>query len=305
MTADAVRALIPVEAFQSISIKPNSRVAFVTFVDPAAASAFLQKTSSDGLTVDKQNVVVNRALERSPTRCVYVGDIQDFDALDRQRLRADFGEFGAISRVRVNKPNRCVFITFDSIPNATKALDTMRTRPDYANFRLEYAEDRLEDAQQRKVFIGGSKTVFLPLKEKLQADFSQFGEIEGIDVLTVKNVAFVTLTKAPDATKAIDEIKKRPEYAGLTVSLSADKWSPSTPASAIYVGEIADFTTFTADRLRADFSPFAEVTAVKVVKKKECAFVRFGSVSDATKAMNAIKTRPEYAEMIVHFANPA
>lgn len=55
-------------------------------------------------------------------------------------------------------------------------------------------------------------------EDKLRADFSDFGEIELVNILREKSCGFVNFLSISDAIKSIEGIRKRPEYANLKVS---------------------------------------------------------------------------------------
>ena len=82
----------------------------------------------------------------------------------------------------------------------------------------------------------------------------------------------------------------------------------------VYVGNIEDFETFTEDRLKRDFGEFGEIELVNFLREKyfsisffvffhglivvrNCAFVNFTNISNAIKAIDGIKIKPEYASL--------
>lgn len=89
---------------------------FVTFIDPAAALTFFQVASYQGLTLNNRRLKIGWGKNAGPlppalalavhsgaTRNVYVGNIEDFDKFNDEKLKRDFGEFGEIELVNFLK----------------------------------------------------------------------------------------------------------------------------------------------------------------------------------------------------------
>ncbi|WVQ78477.1 hypothetical protein IAT38_000563 [Cryptococcus sp. DSM 104549] len=62
----------------------------------------------------------------------------------------------------------------------------------------------------------------------------------------------------------------------------------------VYLGNITDFTLFSEEKLRQDFSEFGEIDMINFLKEKGVAFVNFTSIQSAQKALEGIKLKPEY-----------
>jgi RNA recognition motif-containing protein len=65
----------------------------------------------------------------------------------------------------------------------------------------------------------------------------------------------------------------------------------------VYIGNIEDFETFTEERLKRDFGEFGDIELVNFLREKNCAFVNFTNIQNAVKAIEAIKNKPEYANL--------
>lgn len=89
---------------------------FVTFVDPTAAYTFYQVASFQGLTLNNRRLKVGWGKNSGPlppalalavhsgaTRNVYIGNVEDFDKFNEEKLRRDFGEYGDIELVNFLK----------------------------------------------------------------------------------------------------------------------------------------------------------------------------------------------------------
>ncbi|EJF60752.1 hypothetical protein BD309DRAFT_871435 [Dichomitus squalens] len=140
---------------QSLRYMQDKHIAFVTFVDPAAALTFFQVASYQGLTLNNRRLKIGWGKNSGPlppalalavhagaTRNVYVGNIEDFDTFTEDKLKRDFGEYGEIELVNFLKEKNCAFVNFTNIANAIKAIDGVKNKPDYANLRIAHGKDR-------------------------------------------------------------------------------------------------------------------------------------------------------------------
>jgi RNA recognition motif-containing protein len=140
---------------QSIRYMQDKHIAFVTFVDPAAAMTFFQVASFQGLTLNNRRLKIGWGKNSGPlppalalsvhsgaTRNVYIGNIEDFEAFTEDRLKRDFGEYGDIELVNFLKEKNCAFVNYTNISNAIKAIEGIKTKADYANLRIAHGKDR-------------------------------------------------------------------------------------------------------------------------------------------------------------------
>ncbi|CAL1711477.1 unnamed protein product [Somion occarium] len=140
---------------QSLRYMQDKHIAFVTFVDPAAALTFFQVASYQGLTLNNRRLKIGWGKNSGPlppalalsvhagaTRNVYVGNIEDFDSFNDEKLKRDFGEYGDIELVNFLKEKNCAFVNFTNISNAIKAIEGIKNKPDYANLRIAHGKDR-------------------------------------------------------------------------------------------------------------------------------------------------------------------
>jgi len=140
---------------QSIRFMQDKHIAFVTFVDPAAAFTFFQVASYQGLTLNNRRLKIGWGKNAGPlppalalavhsgaTRNVYIGNIEDFETFNDDKLKRDFGEFGDIELVNFLKEKNCAFVNFTNVSNAIKAIDGVKNKPDYVNLRIAHGKDR-------------------------------------------------------------------------------------------------------------------------------------------------------------------
>lgn len=140
---------------QSIRYMQDKHIAFVTFIDPAAAFTFFQVASYQGMTLNNRRLKIGWGKNSGPlpptlalsvhagaTRNVYIGNIEDFETFTDDRLKRDFGEYGDIELVNFLKEKNCAFVNFTNISNAIKAIDGVKNKPEYANLRIAHGKDR-------------------------------------------------------------------------------------------------------------------------------------------------------------------
>ncbi|KAJ3983818.1 hypothetical protein F5890DRAFT_1597026 [Lentinula detonsa] len=140
---------------QSIRYMEDKHIAFVTFIDPAAAFTFFQVASYQGMTLNNRRLKIGWGKNSGPlpptlalavhagaTRNVYIGNIEDFETFTEERLKRDFGEYGDIELVNFLKEKNCAFVNFTNISNAIKAIDGVKNKPEYANLRIAHGKDR-------------------------------------------------------------------------------------------------------------------------------------------------------------------
>jgi RNA recognition motif-containing protein len=140
---------------QSIRYMQDKHIAFVTFVDPAAAFTFYQVASYQGLTLNNRRLKMGWGKNSGPlaptlalavhsgaTRNVYIGNVEDFETFTDERLKRDFGEFGDIELINFLKEKNCAFVNFTNISNAIKAIDGVKNKPEYASLRVAHGKDR-------------------------------------------------------------------------------------------------------------------------------------------------------------------
>ncbi|KAF9426152.1 hypothetical protein BGZ76_002883 [Entomortierella beljakovae] len=136
----------------SIRYLPQKHIAFVTFVDPQAASSFFN-IASQGITVRSRTLKVGwgqnahalplqviEAVQKGATRNVYLGMIDE--TFTEERLRHDFAEFGEIELVNILREKNCGFVNFTNILAAVKGVEGIRRNPAYDQVKVNFGKDR-------------------------------------------------------------------------------------------------------------------------------------------------------------------
>lgn len=89
----------------------------------------------------------------------------------------------------------------------------------------------------RNVYIGGLHT---PDPDKLRQDFSPFGEIELINIVPERNIAFVNYTDISFAIKAVEAMKNHRDYVRFKINYGKDRCGnpPRPKMDASYLPEL-------------------------------------------------------------------
>jgi RNA recognition motif-containing protein len=102
----------------------------------------------------------------------------------------------------------------------------------------------LSPTVQQVVSEGGSRNVYIGgldasiTEAKLEQDFKEFGDIELVNIVPDKNIGFVNFTDISSAMKAIEQIKKNPEYAVFKINYGKDRCAnPPRPPKEVWVEE--------------------------------------------------------------------
>ena len=140
---------------QSIRFLKERHVCFITFIDPIAAAQFFAMCQLHGLTIHNRRIKVgwgkhsgplsnalSLAVSNGASRNIYIGNLNDFEFYNPQKLRTDFSKFGDIEQINYLEEKNCAFINFVNIANAIKAIDGIKSFPDYKNLKINFGKDR-------------------------------------------------------------------------------------------------------------------------------------------------------------------
>ncbi|ORY99207.1 hypothetical protein BCR43DRAFT_503927 [Syncephalastrum racemosum] len=131
---------------------PDKHIAFVTFVDPNLALHFYNQAIYQGLVIKNRRLKVGwgkasalspavvAAVQNNGSRNVYLGNIDD--TITEEKLKQDFSDYGEIELVNTLKEKKCAFVNFTSIAAAVRAIEGIRFREEYKEFRINYGKDR-------------------------------------------------------------------------------------------------------------------------------------------------------------------
>lgn len=140
---------------QSIRFLKERHVCFITFIDPIAAAQFFAMCQLHGLTIHNRRIKVgwgkhsgplsnalSLAVSNGASRNIYVGNIDNFQYYNANKLREDFSTFGEIEQINHLEDKNCAFINFVNISNAIKAIDGIKSFNDYKTLKINFGKDR-------------------------------------------------------------------------------------------------------------------------------------------------------------------
>lgn len=142
---------------QNVRLINERHVCFVTFIDPISAAQFYAMSSLHGLIIHNRKIKVgwgkhsgplpnsiNLAVGNGASRNIYIGGIDKIGDVNfnKDKLYNDFKEFGEIEQINFFQERHCCFVNFTNISNAIKAIDGIRSNPDYQRCKINYGKDR-------------------------------------------------------------------------------------------------------------------------------------------------------------------
>ncbi|KAJ3204735.1 hypothetical protein HDU67_009346 [Dinochytrium kinnereticum] len=137
---------------QTIKYMPDKNYAFVTFVDPNAALALVNRGNHEGVVIKGKRVKVAwgkasalpmnvaTVVQGGASRNVYIGSLDG--SVNEERLRKDFSEYGEIELVNMIPDRNIGFVNFTDILSAVRAVEGIKNNPEYAAFKISYGKDR-------------------------------------------------------------------------------------------------------------------------------------------------------------------
>ncbi|WFD00198.1 hypothetical protein MYAM1_002946 [Malassezia yamatoensis] len=140
---------------QNVRYMPDRHISFVTFVDANAALAFFHMASMTGITIHTRRLKVGwgkpsgplspamaLAVQRGASRNVYLGNIDDPEMLNEEKIRSDLSEYGELEMVNTLKERNCAFANFLNIQSAIKCIEGLRYHKDYQSIKISFGKDR-------------------------------------------------------------------------------------------------------------------------------------------------------------------
>jgi RNA recognition motif-containing protein len=124
---------------QNVRYIAEKHIAFLTFVDANTALAFFHLASYSGVMIHNRRLKIGwgkhsgplspaiaMAVQAGGSRNVYVGNIENADVLNDEKLRRDFGEYGEIELVNSLREKNCV--SEKMLRACARKADTARSR---------------------------------------------------------------------------------------------------------------------------------------------------------------------------------
>ncbi|KAG0045403.1 hypothetical protein BGZ83_009388 [Gryganskiella cystojenkinii] len=177
------------------------------------------------------STVPAEALFADRNRTVYLGSIAP-DTTCEDMCNVIRG--GILSNIRYFPQKHMAFVTFVD-PSAAETFVEQASRLGFMvkNRRLKVGWGQnshqlpvpviqaIQAGATRNVYLGGLNAMIS--EEKLRQDFQEFGEIELVNLLKEKNCGFVNFTNILSAVKAIDGIRRHPDYLSVKVNYGKDR----------------------------------------------------------------------------------
>lgn len=109
---------------ENIKYLPDRHIAFVTFIDPNTALTFYHLATYTGITINGRrlkvgwgrqsgplNPAIALAVQAGASRNLYLGNIDDPELLDENRIRSEFSAFGELEMVNALREKNCVRVS--------------------------------------------------------------------------------------------------------------------------------------------------------------------------------------------------
>ena len=122
---------------QYIRYMPDRHIAFVTFIDANAALAFFHMASLTGITIHNRRLKIGwgrpsgalspamaLAVQSGASRNVYLGNIDNPEMMNEDKIRADLSQYGELEMVNTLKERNCV-----RIPTLTPGVRQLPQHP--------------------------------------------------------------------------------------------------------------------------------------------------------------------------------
>ena len=153
-TAEDLCNVIRGGALEKIRLTPEKHCAFVTFIEPEAASSFYEFATHHGVWVrggrlkagwgqaSMPSHALLAALRQGASRNVYIGNM-DVHCVGEEELRRSFSRFGDIETVNLLRREKNVaFVSFCLLLDAVKAVEGIRKDPLFLQCTVSYGKDR-------------------------------------------------------------------------------------------------------------------------------------------------------------------
>ncbi|KAJ3414725.1 hypothetical protein HDV05_006162 [Chytridiales sp. JEL 0842] len=348
-TYEEVMSNVRFGAIEQVKLLEEKNCAFITFIESAAAMAYVADAQARRITIGGQEVKVGwgkpshcsstilAAVQSGATRNVFIGNLDE--SLPESVLVTELSRFGPIDQIKILAEKKIAFIHMTSVAAAMKAVSSLPNEPRFAGRRVNYGKDRcggygiaaaaavaaaasaapsmsprdgnmngqMPNPQNRTVYLGG---IHPDVTTKDICDVVRGGILHNIKYMPDKNIAFVSFID-PNAALAFFNRGNTEGVVikGKRVKVGWGKPSPlplsvssvvQTGASRnVYIGNLD--ATVTEERLRKDFGDYGEIELVNILHDKSIAFVSFTDISSAVKAVESVRSLPEYAHFKINY----
>ncbi|KAJ7189076.1 hypothetical protein C8R46DRAFT_1184292 [Mycena filopes] len=303
---------------ESIRVNPKRASVFLTFLDAPTAAAFVAYARTTKLFLQGRELEIGWAnprpkvpLRSGASRSILVHGLAP--GTTRQALRNEFHRFGPIEKVQLIRDKDMACLHFYNIDAATKAVDQLD-----APRRVTYGKDRCarrgRPSPQQSADL--NRTICLSdisakTSTKDLCDVIHGGVLQSLRYMPDLRTAIITFVD-PAAAFTFYQLAMGQglviHHHSLMIAWGENP-GPLAPTLAlavkagatrsVYIEHVEDFEVFSEERLKADFGQFGDIERVELVKEEGAVFVDLTNISDAIKAVDSIKDRPEYANLRV------
>jgi RNA recognition motif-containing protein len=150
-------------AIESVKIVKAKSSAFVNFIDPNAAAAFVSAAQQNPITLANQPIRVNWVkstpihpeilghVRQGATRNLFVGNVEDHISDDL--IRELFSPFGEFDSIVVLRPKKIAFVNFASLKSALKAREALQGQSvgdPPVQLKINYAKEIIPGSRPRQ-----------------------------------------------------------------------------------------------------------------------------------------------------------
>ena len=222
-----------------ISVRSQKKLAFIHFSSIEEAANAIDDMSKKAEWLGKRlNFGNDRSskAKKESNRTLYIGNIpSDLQISDLcNTLRG-----GMLYNIKQIEEKQCFFVTFVD-PDAALAFYNLATYQGVVlkSRRLKVGWGKAMNLPAQagiSLLKGATRNIYLGsvtddlTTDELHRDFSKFGEIEYVNILSDRNIAFVNFTNLQFAVDALDAMKEHPLYSRFSLSYGKDRCASMTP----------------------------------------------------------------------------
>ncbi|KAI8059918.1 uncharacterized protein B0P05DRAFT_268158 [Gilbertella persicaria] len=231
--------LSAVKCNSSLALDPDWKEKTVGYGRDHCTDVFTQYNFSLGIPPvrpnNKNQPVVETHIDADATssvlRTLYIGNIHP-EATCEDICNVLKG--GNVLQIKYQKDTQNAFVSFVDEDAAQRVKDflekyqiTVRGRklrigwgkPSTISPRVAFA---IKNGATRNLYIGGIDPEVYTV-DKLRTDFSDYGEVEQVNLIAAKKTGFVNFMSINNAMTALAAIKMKPEYADIKISYGKDR----------------------------------------------------------------------------------
>ncbi|KAJ3417552.1 hypothetical protein HDV05_000009 [Chytridiales sp. JEL 0842] len=184
-----------------------------------------------GMNMGMGDPMVYQGLTQPAMRTLYLGGVAEGASL---KEICDAIRGGIVERIKYVPEKSCAFVSFVDPTAAVTfhsrgnnegvVIKSKRVKVAWGNKATtvpSHIAAAIANGATRNVYIGNIDESVS--EDRLRLDFGSFGEIETINILMDKNIAFVAFTDIGSALKAVDAMRVNPEYSMYRINYGKDR----------------------------------------------------------------------------------